>query len=148
VPEYFVEEHGPAMVGIHRRELTPEQAAEIAGTGVYVELVACECSGFEHFFGKDFDLDAGYGCPGPLDYANDCCGAPSDLDVVRVCAHGCCQSFYCGRCGTDTLAGVGPAGCRCDDRMPRTYAPAMRRMIPTPNGREYTRRQRARRRTR
>jgi hypothetical protein len=76
-----------------------------------------------------------------------CCGAPSDGPLVRmVCEHRCCVEFYCP-CGVHDLSGVGPAGCRCGHADFRGHwAVAERPKIPTPNGREYTRRMRARRR--
>lgn len=151
MPEYFVEERRPASVGIHRRELTPEQAAEIAATGVYVELAECGCSGFEHFFGPGFDTSAGYGCPGPTPVEpRECCGVPDDVDeIARSCEYGCCTILYCPRCCAVTGTGWGPVLCPCGKGESRSghWAPAERPMLPTPmaNTREYARRVRARR---
>lgn len=75
----------------------------------------------------------------------ECCGLPSDGPLIRfVCEHRCCVEFYCP-CGVHDLSGVGPAGCRCGHAEFRGgWRIAERPMIPTPNGHEYTRRQRAR----
>jgi hypothetical protein len=88
-------------------------------------------------------------CPETINFPpKECCGA--DLRkgpvVSRVCEHGCCVDDYCGRCGRHNGSGHGPAGCRCGHAdWPRGHGTwGEYRMIPTPNGHEYTRRQRAR----
>lgn len=146
MPEHFVEERRSHSVGIRRRELTPEQAAEITATGIYVELAECDCSGFEHFFGKDFDMDGGYGCPGPAPVSpRECCGTPDDTDeIARPCEYGCCTILYCPVCCTATGTAWGPVLCPCGKGDRGHYAPAERPMLPTPRARGYHRRMRAR----
>ena len=89
-------------------------------------------------------------CPETIDLPpKECCGADLRRKVVsRACSHRCCVNDYCGRCGVHNGTGWGPAACPCGDAdwSFGHGGPAERPMIPTPNGREYTRRQRARRR--
>lgn len=148
---YFVEERRPCSVGIRRLDLTAEKAAEIAATGVYVEEAACDCSGIEHFLGPDFDMEKGYGCPGPaLVEPRECCGIPDDVEeIVRPCEYGCCVILYCPRCCVLTGTAWGPVLCPCDkgECTSGHWAPAERPMLPSrmANTREYARRMRARR---
>lgn len=101
----------------------------------------CGCSGRKH------ELFHGV-CPETIDFPpRECCGAPLRSRLVsRVCEHGCCLHNYCP-CGVHDGSGYGPAGCRCGHAdWPRGHGSVFeRKKIPTPNGREYTRRQRARR---
>lgn len=102
-------------------------------------VLPCGCQGWVHeLFGV---------CPETIEFPpRDCCGAPLRGPIVsRVCSHGCCWDDYCS-CGVHHGSGHGPAGCRCGHGdWPRGHgSPGERKKIPTPNGHEYTRRQRAR----
>lgn len=145
---YFVEERRAASVGIHPRMLCERHAQEVVETGVYIEEKQCDCSGFEHFFGRRNLVntdDRGYGCPGPLpDIFNPCCGASDDKDVKRPCAYGCCVEIYCGGCGVSTHGGWGPVRCPCEKGWSKHWNYPERKKLKTPNGGEYNRRRKAR----
>lgn len=104
--------------------------------------LSCGCQGWEH------DLYDGV-CPETLPpVLTDCCGRPvrGAKLISRRCSHGCCLDFYCA-CGVHAMAGFGPAACPCghDDWPDGHGSVGERKKLPTPDGREYTRRQRARR---
>jgi hypothetical protein len=142
--QYFMEWRGPASMTIDKYWLCDKHAMELAKTE-YVEEVACDCTGWEHIFGKDFDMAAGYGCPGPTQpWPNPCCGAMDDRDVSRPCVNNRCIEHFCGGCGVSTHGGSGPVGCGCDVHWFKHPNYEERRMISTPNGGEYNRRRKAR----
>lgn len=106
------------------------------------DKLPCGCSGWEHELFDDV-------CPETIDFPpKGCCGADLRKGPVaqRRCEHGCCTDFYCGLCGTHDGSGFGPAGCRCGhaDWPHGHFTIRERKKLPVPNGREYTRRQRAR----
>jgi hypothetical protein len=129
---------------IKQKPLCFEHANELAEGGEYVELKQCDCTGWEHVFGKDFSRDDGYGCPGPIEPdPNECCGTLDSLDVTRPCSKGYCVEFFCGGCGTYRNSGYGPVGCGCAQDSGH-WTHAERRMLHVPNGSRYHRRIKAR----